>query len=322
MKIVILDGYTTNPGDVGWGELPGLGDCTIHDYSKTNQIIERAKDAEVVLTNKTIIGKEIFKGLPKLKMISVLATGYNIVDVEAANEAGVVVSNVPTYGTNSVAQMAFAHILEFAQHVGYHSETVRNGRWSKSRDFCYWDFPMVELSGLTVGIVGFGRIGQATAKIALGFGMKVIACDPVITKSPLGDVRITNLEIVFKESDFVSLHCNLTAENKGFVNKQLLATMKKTAYLINTSRGPLINEADLLEVLNKGVIAGAGLDVVTVEPPAADDPLHKAKNCQITPHISWATTAARKRLVDITIGNIKAYISGRPVNIVNNPVRK
>ena len=321
MKIVVLDGNTTNPGDIGWGELHSLGECVMHDHTKNTDIIERAKGAEIVLTNKIVIGKDAFKALPELKFISVLATGYNVVDVDAANEAGVYVSNVPTYGTNSVAQMAFAHILEFTQHVGHHSETVKAGRWALSRDFCYWDFTMTELSGMTIGIVGFGRIGQATAKIALGFGMNVIAYDAFIKQSPMPEVKMVDMETVFKTSDFISLHCNLTAENKGFINKAMLSKMKKTAFLINTSRGPLINEPDLIEALNTEVLAGAGLDVLTVEPPAADNPLYKAKNCQITPHISWATTAARKRLVAITIGNIKAYISGSPINVVNKPKR-
>jgi len=319
MKIVVLDGNTTNPGDIGWGELHTLGECVMHDHTKNTDVIERAKGAELVLTNKTVISKEAIKALPQLKMISVLATGYNVVDVEAANEAGVYVSNVPTYGTNSVAQMAFAHILEFTQHVGHHAATVKAGRWAGSRDFCYWDFTMTELSGMTIGIVGFGRIGQATAKIALGFGMKVIAYDAFIKQSPFAEVLMTDLETLFKTSDYISIHCNLTTENKGFINKALFTKMKKTAFLVNTSRGPLINELDLVEALNSETIAGAGLDVLTVEPPVADNPLYKAKNCQITPHISWATTAARKRLVGITIENIKAFLAGSPINVVNKP---
>ncbi len=317
MKIVVLDGFTLNPGDLDWSELRELGECTVHERTPHGLIVERAQNAEAVFTNKVVLGRAEFAQLPKLRYIGVLATGYNVVDVAAARERGIVVTNIPAYGTRSVAQMTFALILELTQHVGHHAQTVRDGRWSESKDFCYWDYPLVELEGLTLGLVGFGRIGQAVAKIAKSFGMKTIACNKQMKESTEADVKLIGMDTLFRESDIVSLHCPLTAENKGFIDKSRIETMKKSAFLINTSRGPLINEADLADALNAGRIAGAGLDVLAVEPPLPDNPLLKAKNCLITPHISWATTAARRRLMDTAVNNLRAFINGKPENVVN-----
>jgi glycerate dehydrogenase len=252
-----------------------------------------------------------------MKYIGVLATGYNIVDIQAARERNIPVTNVPVYGTPSVAQMVFAHALELTQHVGHHAAGVREGRWTKSEDFCYWDYPLIELNGLTMGIIGYGRIGQETARIARAFGMEVLAHDVVQKPKDHPGVEFVGLEDIFRRSDVVSLHCPLTAENKGMVNAARLNLMKKTAFLINTSRGPLVDEAALAEALNSGRIAGAGADVLAIEPPRADNPLLKAKNCHITPHIAWATAAARARLMKTAIANVQAFLAGRPQNVVN-----
>ena len=318
MKIVVLDGYTLNPGDLSWGELQALGDCTIYDRSAPEQVIPRAGEAEIVLTNKTILSAEFIKHLVKLKFISVLATGYNIVDVEAARRKRIPVSNVPTYGTESVAQMVFAHLLNLALHVGRHARTVREGRWTNSVDFCYWDTPLVELQGLTMGIVGFGRIGRATARLARAFGMNVIVYDITMPSEMPEGCRLVALEAIFQESDVVSLHCPLTPQTEDLINAERLALMRPTAYLINTSRGPLIDEQALADALNNDRIAGAGVDVLTTEPAAKDNPLLTAKNCHITPHIAWATRAARERLLRVSVDNVAAFLAGRPQNVVNN----
>lgn len=316
MKIVVLDGYTLNPGDLSWDELSSMGECEIFDRTPGGQTIERAKNAEIILTNKTVIDGKIINVLEKLRYIGVLATGYNVVDVAAARERGILVANVPSYGTSSVAQMTFAIILELANRVGHHSETVRNGRWCKSKDFCYWDHPLVELEGLTIGIVGFGRIGQSVAKIAQGFGMKVLASSRSMKTPPFAGVTMSDLDTVIRKSDIVSLHCPLTDDNKGFINTQRLSVMKPGAFLINTSRGLLVDEKALADALDSGIIAGAGLDVLSVEPPKPDNPLLSAKNCFITPHIAWATYAARERLMKIAIDNVRSFIEGKPKNIV------
>ncbi|HNQ87600.1 MAG TPA: D-2-hydroxyacid dehydrogenase [Verrucomicrobiota bacterium] len=317
MRIVVLDGHTLNPGDVSWDGLQALGDCVVYDRTPPAQVVARAREAEIVFTNKTVLDAVTLRALPMLRYIGVLATGYNVVDVRAARERNVLVTNIPTYGTRSVAQHVFALLLELTQHVGHHADTVRDGRWSTSPDFCYWDHPLIELEGLTMGIVGFGRIGQAVATLALAFGMKVLAYDlqppPVL---PPG-VRLADLDAVFAQSDVISLHCPLTAENQGLLNARRLGTMKRSAFLINTSRGPLINEADLAAALNAGRIAGAGLDVLAVEPPRADNRLLTAKNCLITPHIAWATHSARLRLMQIAVENLRAFLAGQPVNVVN-----
>jgi glycerate dehydrogenase len=316
MKIVILDGYTLNPGDISWAGFETLGDFTVYDRTPYEKIIERATDAEVILSNKTKIDKAMINQLPNLKYIGVLATGYNIVDVKSANERNIIVTNIPSYGTSSVAQMVFALLLELTQNVGHHSNSVSNGRWSKSEDWCYWDKPLIELDGLTMGIIGFGRIGKATAKIANAFGMNVIANNAVTIESPPDYVKIVDQETIFRKSDIVSLHCPLTDENKEFVNSKKINLMKKSAYIINTSRGLLINEEDLTNALNSERIAGAGLDVLSKEPPDETNPLLTAKNCIITPHIAWATKAARQRLMNIAVENLKAFLDGNLVNVI------
>ncbi len=317
MHIVVLDGYTLNPGDLSWDGLSALGHCVVHERTAPSDVIERAQDADIVFTNKTVLDGDALRSLPELRYIGVLATGYNVVDVRAAREQNIVVTNVPAYGTHSVAQQVFALLLELTQHAGHHAGTVREGRWSASPDFCYWDYPLIELEGLTMGIVGLGRIGRAVAKLADAFGMRVLAHDlhPPTAQPPAA--RLVNLDAIFAESDVVSLHCPLTDENRGFVNARRLATMKPSAFLINTSRGLLVNEADLAAALNAGRIAGAGLDVLAVEPPPADNPLLTAKNCCITPHIAWATRAARERLMHVAVENLRAFLDGWSVNVVN-----
>jgi glycerate dehydrogenase len=312
MKIVVLDGYTLNPGDLDWAALKKLGECEIRDRTAPADIVAVAKDAEIVLTNKTPLSAVTLTQLPKLRYIGVLATGYNIVDVAVANGRGVTVTNVPNYGTRSVTQHVFALLLELTQNAGHHAQTVRDGRWAKSPDFCYWDKPLVELEGLTLGIVGFGRIGRAVSDIGRAFGMETIA----FSRSASSLVPRVELDELFRRSDVVSLHCPLTPETQGLVNATRLALMKPTAFLINTGRGPLIVEQDLADALNADRLAGAGLDVLSVEPPKADHPLFKAKNCLITPHIAWATKAARSRLLAVVVANLAAFQAGQPQNIV------
>jgi glycerate dehydrogenase len=325
MKIVVLDGYTLNPGDLSWAELEALGSCesraapgalVVFDRTPPDQVVARAKDAEIILTNKTVLDGKILRQLPRLRYIGVLATGYNVVDIQAARERHIPVTNVPTYGTPSVAQMVFAHVLELTQHVAHHAQTVRDGRWTKSADFCYWDFPLIELKGLTMGIVGYGRIGRETGAVAKAFGMKVLAVE--LAPKPEGHgAEFVSLDELFRRSDVVSLHCPLTPETKGLVNAQRLSLMKRTAFLINTSRGPLMEEQALADALNSGRIAGAGLDVLAVEPPSATNPLLQAKNCHITPHIAWATRAARERLMKTAIENVRLFLAGSRENVVN-----
>lgn len=316
MQIVVLDGYTLNPGDLCWDELKALGATTIYDRSAAEEIVPRAKEAEIVLTNKALLSRGVLAQLPKLKYIGVLATGYNVVDVQAARERGILVSNVPTYGTASVAQMVFAHLLNLTQRVAHHARTVAEGQWSKSVDWCYWDSPLVELAEQTMGIVGFGRIGQATARIALALGMSVLAYDtqPI---APSPGISGADLETLFRESDVVSLHCPLTPKTERLINRDRLAQMKPSAVLINTSRGGLVDEPALADALNRGQIAGAGLDVLSTEPPRPDNPLLTAKNCFVTPHLAWATRAARQRLLRIVVQNLRTYLAGQPENVVN-----
>ena len=317
MNIVVLDGYTLNPGDLSWDALKQLGPCTIYDRTPLESIVERAREAEIIFTNKTVLTRETIMGLPRLKYVGVLATGYNVVDIAAARERGIPVTNVPDYGTPSVAQHTFALLLELTQHVGHHAQTVRDGAWTRSADFCYWSFPLIELHGLTIGIIGFGKIGRAVARLAEAFGMRVL----VHTRSKPADLsahyEFVPLDELLERSDVVSLHCPLTPENKQFINAARLARMKPTAFLLNTSRGPLLDEQAVADALNSGKIAGAGLDVLSVEPPKSDNPLLEAKNCLITPHIAWATRAARARLMDIAVENIREFAAGRPRNIVN-----
>ena len=316
MKIVILDGYTLNPGDLSWDGIKKLGDCTLYDRTPPEKTVERAKGAQAVFTNKVVFNREVISRLPHLKFIGVLATGYNVVDLEAATEAGIVVANIPAYSTASVAQMVFSHILHLAQNVSIHAKSVKKGDWANSIDFSYHIAPQTELAGKTLGIIGFGQIGQAVAKIGLAFGMNILFHNRSRKETNL-DARQVELEALFNESDFISINCPLTDENAGFINKAAIEKMKTSVILINTGRGPLINENDLAEALNKGRIAGAGLDVLSTEPPSPDNPLLSAKNCCITPHIAWATTEARERLMQIATENLKTFLEGNPQNKVN-----
>lgn len=316
MKIVVLDGYALNPGDLSWKELEALGDCQIYNRTKPEEVFARSRDAEAIITNKVVISKHLIEQLPALRYIGVTATGYNVVDVLAANENEVAVTNIPAYSTDSVAQLVFAHLLHLVNRVDLHSESVKSGEWTKNPDFAYWKSPQTELAGKTIGIVGYGRIGQKVAEIARAFGMKVIIQSRTEKKHlPVGVIQ-KSLSEVFAESDFISLNCPLTTENSMFVNRTLLGTMKSHAVLINTGRGGLIHESDLAEALNSGGIAAACLDVLSTEPPSADNPLLSARNCFITPHIAWATFEARSRLMQITVENLKAFLQGKPQNIV------
>lgn len=317
MRIVVLDGYTVNPGDLDWGELEALGDCEVHDRTPPEQVLARSHGAQLLLTNKTALSREMLGQLAELRYIGVLATGYNVVDVAAARERQVPVTNVPTYGTASVTQMVFAHLLHFTQRAADHAVSVREGDWTRGADFCYWKWPLVELAGLTMGIVGFGRIGRETGKVARAFGMKVVYFDVLARGVPAEEGVAVDLDTLFRESDVVSLHCPLTPQNHGLVNRARLQLMKPTAWLINTSRGALVDESALAEALNSQRIAGAGLDVLCIEPPGEDHPLLTARNCLITPHIGWATRAARARLLDTAVANVRAFLQGRPQNVVN-----
>ncbi|MDT8716308.1 D-2-hydroxyacid dehydrogenase [Clostridium sp. 19966] len=319
MKIVVLDGYTLNPGDLSWDGFRNLGDVTIYDRTDSTETYERSKDAEIVITNKTIIDKKLIDKLTKLKYIGVLATGYNVVDVSAAKKKNVIVTNIPAYGTDSVAQMIFALILDITNHVSSHNAAVRQGAWSKSKDFCFWNKPIIELSGKTIGIIGFGAIGRKVADIAQVFDMNVIAYSRTITdESKRKNFKWVSLNSIFEESDFLSLNCPLNNATKGIINRDTLNKMKKNAILINASRGPLIVEEHLAEALNKGTISAAGLDVLSEEPPSKDNPLIKAKNCVLTPHIAWAAKEARMRLMNIAVSNLKAFLNGNPENIIES----
>jgi glycerate dehydrogenase len=316
MNIVVLDGFTLNPGDLDWKELQSLGPCMIYDRTPPAEVLGRAVHAEILLTNKTNLNARSIQELPALKYIGVLATGTNVVDLAAARARGIPVTNVPAYGTKSVAQMTFALLLELTQHTGHHAQTVREGRWTRCPDFCYWDFPMLELDGLTLGIVGLGRIGRAVSELGVAFGMKVLAYHPHACSAPPG-ARFVELDTLFAESDVISLHCPLTPHTANLVNAQRLSRMKPTALLLNTSRGALVDETALADALNCGRIAGAGLDVLSVEPPRADNPLLTAKNCLITPHLAWGTRAARSRLMKIAVDNVRAFLHGQSQNVVN-----
>lgn len=318
MKIVILDGYTLNPGDLSWDELKKLGDVVIHDRTPADKVVERAKDAEIVFTNKTPIGEEALNQLSSLKYIGVLATGYNIVNTEVAKAKGIIVANVPGYGTTSVVQLTFALLLELCLHVQRHSDSVMEGKWAKSADWCYWDYPLVELSGKTIGIIGFGRIGQQVGDVATAFGMNIIGNSRNWTdQSQRPNFKWAEIPELLVQSDVVSIHCPLFPETKGLINKESLRSMKRSAFLLNTSRGPIIVDEDLADALNNDVIAGAGIDVLSAEPPSKENPLFTAKNCIITPHIAWATKEARARLLDATVSNLSAFLRGNPVNVVN-----
>jgi glycerate dehydrogenase len=316
MSIVVLDGYTTNPGDLSWEPLSALAPCTVWDRTATGDLIARLADAEIVLTNKTPLAADTLAALPKLQLISVLATGVNVVDVAAATAQGITVCNVPAYSTPGVAQAVFALLLELTNRTGHHSDSVHAGRWSAGPDFSYWDGTLVELAGLTLGIVGYGAIGSAVAAVGRAFGMRILG-NRRTAEGPIPEGgEFVNLDRLFQESDVVTLHCPLTPQTAGLVDATRLAQMKPTAYLINTARGPLVQESHLLDALQAGRLAGAGLDVLSVEPPAPDHPLLRAPNCVITPHIAWATRAARQRLIAQSAANIAAFLGGAPVNVV------
>ena len=316
MNIVYLDGYTVNPGDLSWEPLEKLGNFTVYPRTAPELVIERSKEADILITNKVRLNRDLLKLLPSLKYIGVSATGYDVVDMPAAKERKLTITNVPGYGTISVAQHVFALILSLTNHVRLHAELNWKGKWSASKDWCYWDQPLVELSGKTMGIVGLGAIGQQTANIAQAFGMKVIATRRDMSKAYTG-VELVDMERLFSESDVISLSCPLTAENNGVVGKELLEMMKPTSFLINTARGPLIKEGELAEALLAGKIAGAGLDVLSQEPPEGGHPLENIPNCLITPHIAWASQEARGRLLGILAENIATYIAGKPQNVVS-----
>jgi glycerate dehydrogenase len=315
-SIVVLDGYCLNPGDLSWERLEALGDCTIYDRTQPEEIVERSSGADILLTNKVTLRRDVLESLSRLKYIGVSATGYNIIDVEAARELGIVVTNVPSYGTASVAQMVFAHLLNLTQRVADHAQAVRRGRWAESPDWCFWEYPLLELNEMTMAIVGFGRIGQEVARMAGAFGMQVMAHTRSSGQST-SDVRFVDLETVFRASDVLTLHCPLTPETQRLVNEERLAIMKPSALLINTSRGQLVDELALADALNNGRLAGAGLDVLEHEPPSPNNPLYMARNCFITPHIAWATRASRKRLLDAATENVAHFLRGKPRHVVN-----
>jgi glycerate dehydrogenase len=323
LKIVVLDGYTLNPGDLSWEGISQFGDLTVYDRTAykpggEDLVVERAREADAILLNKTLLNREMIGRLPKLKYVGVLATGYNIVDIEAARERDIVVTNVPTYGTTAVAQMTFALLLELCHHVGEHSRAVHNGEWVENPDWSFWKYPLVELAGKSMGIIGYGRIGSEVGKIAKAFGMEVLA----MASSPKPELeteslRFAPLDEILEKSDVISLHVPLFDSTKGMINKESIDKMKRNVMIINTSRGPLIVEEDLAEALNTGRIAGAALDVVSSEPIDPDNPLLKADNCILTPHIAWAPKESRKRLMDVAVKNLKEFLDGNPINVVN-----
>ena len=320
MKIVVLDGYTENPGDLSWTELEKLGQLTVYDrtaYEESPLIAQRIGDAEVIVTNKTPISQQTLEQCPNLKLIAVLATGYNVIDCAAARKKGISVVNVPTYGTASVSQYSIALLLEICHHIGHHDQSVHAGNWANNADWCYWDYPLIELEGKTMGIIGFGRIGQAEGRIARALGMRVLAYDLYPSDSGRAIGAYVDLDTLYRQSDVISLHCNLTPENTRMINKDSIAKMKDGVILINNARGQLIDEQDVADALNSGKLAAAGLDVVYTEPIREDNPLLKAKNCIITPHISWAPKESRQRIMDVTAENLRAFLAGRPQNVVN-----
>ena len=318
MKIVVLDGYTLNSGDNPWDEVAALGELTVHDRTEPDEIVNRAAGAEILVTNKTPLMEGVLTRLPDLRFISVLATGYNVVEVDSAGRLGIPVANVPVYGTASVAQHTFALLLELCNRVGLHDEAVRRGEWLRCQDFTFCRSPLIELAGKRFGVVGFGRIGQQAARIARAFGMEILACNHRQKDAP-SDLPViwVDLRELFARADVVSLHCPLTRDNGGFVNARLLSSMKRSAFLVNTARGALVNEEDLADALHAGRIAGAALDVLSREPQTRDNPLVTAPNCIITPHIAWATLEARQRLMAATAANIRGFLAGTPINVVN-----
>ena len=317
MKIVVLDGYTENPGDLSWEALAALGELTVYDRTPADEIVSRISDAEIVITNKTPITRATMDACPNMRYIAVLATGYNVIDVNAAKEKGIPVSNVPTYGTAAVGQFAIAMLLEICHHVAHHSQSVYAGKWNACPDWCYWDYPLIELDGKTMGIIGFGRSGQTTGRIAKAMGMHILAYDTFQSESGKAIGEYVDLDTLLASSDVIALHCPLFPESEGIINKDTIAKMKDGVILLNNSRGPLIVEQDVADALNSGKIFAAGLDVVSTEPIRNDNPLLKAKNCLITPHISWAPKESRQRIMDCTVSNVAAFQSGAPVNVVN-----
>lgn len=320
MKIVILDGYAENPGDLSWDALAALGELTVYDRTSLtdeSEVIARIGDAEVVYTNKTPIGKNVMDACPNLKFISVLATGYNIVDCAYARKKGIPVTNVPAYGTNAVAQFAIALLLEICHHVHHHSEAVHAGRWESCPDYCFWDYPLIELAGKTMGIIGFGRIGQQTGRIAKAMGMKILAHGSKPTPAGEEIADYVDLDALLTRSDVIALHCPLFPETQGIINKDTIAKMKDGVIILNNSRGALVVEQDLTDALNSGKVYAAGVDVASTEPMRGDNPLLQAKNCFITPHISWAPREARQRIMDCAEANLKAWLAGAPINVVN-----
>ncbi len=320
MNIVILDGYTENPGDLSWDALRELGGLTVYDRTSLTdeaEIISRIGGAEIVVTNKTPLTRNVLEACPNIKMISVLATGYNVIDCDCAKERGIPVSNVPTYGTASVSQFSIALLLEACHHIGHHDASVHAGHWANCADWCYWDYPLIELEGKTIGIIGFGRIGQAEGRVAKALGMRVLAYDLYPNDSGRALAEYTDLDTLYAQSDVITLHCNLTPENTRMINRETISKMKDGVILINNARGQLIDEQDVADALNSGKMGAAGLDVVYTEPIKADNPLLTAKNCIITPHISWAPKESRQRIMDTTADNIRAYLAGAPIHVVN-----
>ncbi len=317
MKIVVLDGYTLNPGDLNWDGIEALGEVTVYDRTPADKIIERIGDAQAVYTNKTPISRATLDACKNVRFIGVLATGYNVVDIAAAKEKGIPVCNIPTYGTAAVGQFAIALLLEICHHVAHHSNAVHEGRWESNPDWCFWDYPLIELAGKTMGIIGFGRIGQTTGAIAKAMGMRVIASDSHPNDAGRAIAEYVDLDTLLKTSDVISLHCPLFPETEGIINKDNIAKMKDGVIILNNSRGPLIVEQDLADALNSGKVYAAGLDVVSSEPIHGDNPLLKAKNCIITPHISWAPKESRQRLMDIAVNNLAQFLKGTPANVVN-----
>lgn len=320
MKIAVLDGYTLNPGDLSWEGLETLGECTVYDrtpLTDEEEIQRRIGDARIVLTNKTPISRETLNACKEVRYIGVLATGYNVVDVQAAKERGIVVTNIPTYGTDAVAQFAIGLLLEICHHIGHHNQAVQEGRWTKNADWCFWDYPLIELAGKTMGIIGYGRIGQATGRIAQALGMKVVAYDKYHGVQETETFSYADLDQLLQISDVIALHCPLFEDTKGIINRESIRKMKDGVIILNNSRGPLIVEEDLREALLSGKVAAAGLDVVSTEPIREDNPLLGLDNCMITPHISWAPKESRERLMGIAVENVKAYLKNEPRNVVN-----
>lgn len=317
MKIVVLDGYTENPGDLSWSGLESLGELTVYDRTQPDEIAARIRGAGAVYVNKVALDRETIFSAPDLKFIGVLATGYNVVDIAAARERGIAVCNIPTYGTAAVGQFAIAMLLEICHHVAHHSDAVHAGRWEQNADWCFWDYPLIELAGKTMGIIGFGRIGQTTGRIARALGMNLIAYDEYESGAGRALAEYTALDALFARSDVIALHCPLLPSTQGIINRENIAKMKDGVIILNNARGPLIVEQDLADALNSGKVYAAGLDVVSTEPIRGDNPLLKAKNCLITPHISWAPKESRQRLMEIAADNLRRFLEGSPVNVVN-----